>query len=62
MVTRLRKLVQISRREVRRKVDMAGGGRGVVRGRGKWSGAWGIKRTHIDAIVHVNKEPHPFQT
>ena len=61
MVTRLRKLVQISRREVSRKVDMAGGGGGVVRGGASGGGAWGIKRTQTDAIVHVNKEPHPFQ-
>ena len=61
MVARLRKLVQISRREVSRKVDMAGGGGGVVRGRVSGGGAWGIKRAQIDVIVHVNKELHPFQ-
>ena len=41
---------------------MAGGDRGVVRSGASGGGAWGIKRTQIDAIVHVNKEPHPFQT
>ena len=55
MVTRLRKLVQISRREVRRKVDMAGGGGGVMRVGASGGGAWGIKRTQIDAIGDVVK-------
>ena len=41
---------------------MAGGGGGVGRGGASGGGAWGIKRTQTDAIVHVNKEPHPFQT
>ena len=41
---------------------MAGGDRGVVRSGASGGGAWGIKRTQIDAIVHViHKDPHPFK-